>query len=44
MKLNYRLCKAVATFEVAYTVKIFKRLDTGEVYDERTTNEDNDKL
>jgi len=44
IKLNYKLWKAVATFEVASTAKIFKSLENGEVYEKRTTNEDSDKL
>jgi hypothetical protein len=44
IKLSYKLWKAVATLEVASTGKIFKSLETGEVYEKRTTNEDSDKL
>jgi len=38
LKLNYKLWKAVATAEVASTVKIFESLENGEVYEKRTTN------
>lgn len=44
MKLNHKLWKAVATFEVASRAKIFKSLENVEVYEKRTTNEDSDKL
>jgi len=44
MKLNYKPWKAVATFEVVSTVRIFKSLETGELYEKRTTKEDSDEL
>jgi hypothetical protein len=44
MKLNYKLWKEVATFWGSFYSQVFKSLETGEVYQHKTTNKDSDKL